>query len=74
MKIAAVSDDGVTLSQHFGRAPLYVVVTVENGQVVDRETREKSGHHIFAAHHQRCSSRGAPRLWSWVSSATCRHD
>ncbi|HEY83035.1 MAG TPA: dinitrogenase iron-molybdenum cofactor biosynthesis protein [Dehalococcoidia bacterium] len=51
MKIAAVSDDGATLSQHFGRAPLYVVITVENGRVVGKETREKSGHHIFAAHH-----------------------
>jgi predicted Fe-Mo cluster-binding NifX family protein len=51
MKIAAVSDDGVTLSRHFGRAPLYVVLTVENGQVVAKERREKSGHHIFAAHH-----------------------
>jgi predicted Fe-Mo cluster-binding NifX family protein len=32
MKIAAISEDGATVSQHFGRAPLYVVVTVENGK------------------------------------------
>ena len=51
MKIAAVSDDGVTISQHFGRAPLYVVVTVEDDKIVDKETRDKSGHHTFAAHH-----------------------
>jgi len=51
MKIAAVSDDGVTISQHFGRAPLYVIVTVEGDKVVGKETREKSGHHTFAAHH-----------------------
>ncbi len=51
MKIAAVSDDGVTISQHFGRAPLYVVITVEENKVVDKETRDKSGHHTFAAHH-----------------------
>ena len=50
MKIAAISDDGVTISQHFGRAPLYVVVTVEDGKVVSRETRQKAGHHTFAAH------------------------
>ena len=31
MKIAAVSDDGITISQHFGRALLYVVVTAEDG-------------------------------------------
>ena len=51
MKIAAVSDDGVTISQHFGRAPLYVVVTVEDDKIVSKETRDKSGHHTFAAHH-----------------------
>ena len=51
MKIAAISDDEVTISQHFGRAPLYVVVTVEDDKIVGKETRDKSGHHTFAAHH-----------------------
>ena len=50
MKIAAVSDDGITISQHFGRAPLYVVITVEEGKIINKETREKAGHHTFAAH------------------------
>lgn len=49
MKIAAISDDGNTISQHFGRASLYVVVTVEEGKMVSKETRAKSGHHTFAA-------------------------
>jgi len=48
MKIAAVSEDGVTISQHFGRAPFYVVVTVEDGKIVSRETRNKMGHAQFA--------------------------
>jgi predicted Fe-Mo cluster-binding NifX family protein len=52
MRIAAVSDDGVTVSEHFGRAPLYVVVTAEDGKVVSKETRPKTGHHTFAAHHE----------------------
>lgn len=47
MKIAAITDDGLTISQHFGRAPYYVVVTVENGQIVDRQLREKLGHAQF---------------------------
>jgi len=51
MKIAAISDDGVTISQHFGRAPLYVVLTVEEGKIVSKEKRDKTGHHTFAAHH-----------------------
>jgi predicted Fe-Mo cluster-binding NifX family protein len=52
MKIAAITEDGTTISQHFGRAPSYVVVTVEEGKIISKETREKSGHQTFAAHHQ----------------------
>jgi len=48
MKIAAISEDGTTISQHFGRAPLYVVVTVENGKIAGKENRDKAGHHTFA--------------------------
>jgi predicted Fe-Mo cluster-binding NifX family protein len=48
MKIAAISEDGTTISQHFGRAPLYVVVTVENGKITGKESRPKAGHHTFA--------------------------
>ncbi len=50
MKIAAITEDEITISQHFGRAPLYHVVTVEQGRVVNKETRDKTGHHTFAAH------------------------
>jgi len=50
MKIAAITEDGITISQHFGRAPLYLVITVENGKTVSKETRDKTGHHTFAAH------------------------
>jgi predicted Fe-Mo cluster-binding NifX family protein len=48
MKIAAVSEDGVTISQHFGRAPFYIVVTVEDGNVITRVRRDKLGHAQFA--------------------------
>jgi len=51
MKIAAITEDGTTISQHFGRAPLYLVVTVEDGKILNKETRAKTGHHTFAAHH-----------------------
>ncbi|MFC1957792.1 NifB/NifX family molybdenum-iron cluster-binding protein [Chloroflexota bacterium] len=51
MKIAAITEDDITISQHFGRAPLYLVVTVEDGKIVSKETRNKTGHHTFAAHH-----------------------
>ena len=48
MKIAAITDDGKTISQHFGRAPYYLVVTVEDSRVVNRELREKLGHAHFS--------------------------
>ena len=48
MKIAVITDDGKTISQHFGRAPYYLVATVENGQIVKRELRNKLGHAQFA--------------------------
>lgn len=50
MKIVAVSDNGVTVSQHFGRAPLYVVVTVENGKIVSKEVRERGGNTCACNH------------------------
>jgi predicted Fe-Mo cluster-binding NifX family protein len=50
MKIAAITENGTTISQHFGRAPYYLVVTVEDGKVVSKEQRDKAGHHTFAAH------------------------
>ena len=48
MKIAAITDDGKTISQHFGRAFHYMVVNVENGEIMDREMRDKIGHAQFA--------------------------
>ena len=49
MKIAVITEDGKTISQHFGRAPYYLVATVEDGKIVSREMREKVGHAQFQA-------------------------
>jgi predicted Fe-Mo cluster-binding NifX family protein len=48
MKIAVISNDEKTISQHFGMAPLYVVFTVEDGKITGKETRPKMGHQHFA--------------------------
>ena len=56
LSIAIATDDGITISQHFGRAKYYEVLFVENGKVVKREHREKLGHHNFVQddhHHSR---------------------
>ena len=58
MKIAAVTEDGVTLSQHFGKAPFYMVYTIENNKVVNQEKRLKAGHHGSAACHDNHDSCG----------------
>ena len=59
MIIAFVTDDGNTISQHFGRAGQYAVYTLEEGKILHREIREKVGHRQFAKeecepedHHQ----------------------
>ena len=44
MKIAVITDDGKTISKHFGRAQYYLVASVENGQIVSREMRNKINH------------------------------
>lgn len=46
MKIAIVTDDGRTISAHFGRARAYAVLTVVDGAVVERELRPKSAPHL----------------------------
>jgi predicted Fe-Mo cluster-binding NifX family protein len=47
-KVAVITDDGISISQHFGRAQYYLVVSVENGTIVERELRNKLGHAHFA--------------------------
>jgi len=74
MRIAAVSEDGVTISQHFGRAPFYVVVTVENGQIVAHERRDKMGHAQFAGEPHAEEAHGAdPRGHGFDPAAQDRH-
>lgn len=46
------SDDEQTISQHFGRARGYVVLTLDNGHVQKRESRDKLGHTDFGDHHE----------------------
>jgi predicted Fe-Mo cluster-binding NifX family protein len=47
IKVAVATDDGRTVSQHFGRAKQYAVFTLEGGRIVKRELRDKLGHTHF---------------------------
>jgi len=58
MKIALITDDGVSISQHFGRAPYYIVATIENNKVVKKEQRSKAGHQNFSETEQHSSTPG----------------
>lgn len=49
-KIAIATEDGVHVSAHFGRAPYFEVLTIEQGQIVARERREKAHHQ--GEHHE----------------------
>jgi predicted Fe-Mo cluster-binding NifX family protein len=51
MKVAVVTDDGKTISQHFGRARYYQVYEIRDGAVVGSERRPKAGHHVEGASH-----------------------
>ena len=60
MRIAVVSDDGVTIAAHFGRASTYLVFETREGVIQAEETLEKptrhgAGHgawHDHAAGHE----------------------
>lgn len=47
IKIASVSDDGSTISPHFGRASKYIIMTIEGDLITNREVRDKVGHRDF---------------------------
>ena len=59
MKIAAITEDGKVIHQHFGRSPYYLVVTVEDGQIIHREMRPKLGHSNLASEPHPHEAHGA---------------
>ena len=68
-KIAVISDDGKTISQHFGRAPYYVVVTLEGNTIVSKEQRAKAGHHSFGEQAEEHPAPGVPHGFDAGSQA-----
>ena len=71
MKIAVVTNDGMIISQHFGRAQYYTVATIEDNRIVSVEMREKMGHADFGTEAHSTSS--DPRGHGFDSSAQSRH-
>ena len=50
-KIAVVTEEGTTISSHFGRAQYYEVLTFQDGKLVHRERREKFAPHGMGEGH-----------------------
>lgn len=59
MKIAIASNDKINVEDHFGGSNI-VVVTVEDGKIVNKELREKVGHNDYATeeHHPQTDASG----------------
>ena len=73
MKIAVITEDGKTISQHFGRAPHYLVFTVEEGQITGKELRDKVGHRQFAQQDHEHESENDPRGHGFGAHSDAKH-
>jgi len=52
VKIAIITEDGVHVSKHFGRAPHYMVVEIEGNTVKGKRLVPKVGHSQFQGMHE----------------------
>ena len=64
MKIAIVSNDEKTISQHFGRAEKYIVVSYEQENIIERKSLPKldfchSSHRRHGQHQHKSDPRGS---------------
>ncbi len=50
MKIGVATDDGKTVSPHFGMAKFYLVFEMEDGTIKGKEMRPKTRHHHGREH------------------------
>jgi predicted Fe-Mo cluster-binding NifX family protein len=63
MKIAVVSDDEQTISQHFGRAEKYIIISCEQERIIERKSLPKpdfchSSHRRHRGHEHQADPRG----------------
>ena len=48
MKIAVATEDGNSISAHFGRSPYFAIYDIDDGEIINREMRENTftGHFL----------------------------
>ena len=75
MKIAVVTNDGQTISQHFGRAPYFKVVTIDERLIINQEMRERHSGHFAAnkVHEQNGEHHNAQGRHGYGSDADSKH-
>ena len=74
MKIAVITEDGQTISQHFGRAPYYQVFSIEGDRIVSKELRDKIGHRQFAETDHAHQSENDPRGHGFGTHSESKHN
>ncbi|MDX2417785.1 MAG: NifB/NifX family molybdenum-iron cluster-binding protein [Xanthomonadales bacterium] len=75
MKIAIVSDDEKTISQHFGRAEKYIVVSCEQENIIERKSLPKLGFcHTSKRHHGRHEHQSDPRGSGFGRQSKASHE
>jgi len=73
-KIAVVTQDNQNVSSHFGMAPIYRVLMIENGQVIGEEERIKPhhAHHPDHSQHTHESSHDVSHADMFAPIADCK--
>jgi predicted Fe-Mo cluster-binding NifX family protein len=75
MKIAIVSDDGQTISRHFGRAENYIVISFEQDKIIDRKSLPKYGFcHSSKQHHGKHEHKSDPRGNGFGNRSRRKHE
>ena len=75
MKIAIVSDDEQTISQHFGRAEKYIVVSCEQEKIIERKSLAKPDFcHSSHRRHRRNFHNTGPRGNGFGPRANTSHE
>lgn len=72
MKIAVATDDGKTISRHFGRALYYLVFTANRGDLIDKEWRTKPFRRQFA--HEPLDHRSDDLGYGFGTHLETRHE
>ncbi len=70
-KVAFATDEGLTISHHFGQALYFKVYTLENNAVVDVELRQKA-HHTHGEHGQEHEQGVHPGQLMFETIADCQ--